>query len=468
VAAHEQTAPVIVDADLALDDARALALLLNAPDVAIRAVVTSDGACPPDVGATNVLRVLKYFGREEIPVGAGRKLGQPAPAWAERSVALGWSDLPVSTRTSGNASAVLAVAFAGDTNRFTWIALGPLSNLADLLRAQPEVKARIARVLYCGGAPEAARPGWNTQRDPEAARAVFASGLEIVPVQLPDERTLVVDASLLAEIRRIDSPAARLFTRLHEHAELQPLIAAGHFRAWDETVVLAFFQPWFGPGAAAGVQSLDCDFVRTAYLKALAAPAGGVGERTLVTLREFPLDPAQYQPDLQPLVWDIIARHGVEEWKLNVLTSELHRHLGLYSILGAKMGLRARELFGASLDELHVESQAGLRPPVSCLNDGLQTATGASLGRGTIRVPETNAPQAAAVFTFNGRKLQMRVRTEAVRKIQAQLREAVQKHGDLTPAYFAAVRRISLEAWRDLDRHEIFEETLSPAGSGSE
>jgi pyrimidine-specific ribonucleoside hydrolase len=131
------------------------------------------------------------------------------------------------------------------------------------------------------------------------------------------------------------------------------------------------------------------------------------------------------------------------------------------------MGLRARELLGASLDELRVESLAGLRPPVSCLNDGLQAATGASLGRGTIRVPATDTPKAAAVFTFGEKRLEMRVRPEAVTKIQAAIRAAIQQHGDLTPAYFAEVRRISLEAWRDLDRREVFEETFQPAAKAA-
>lgn len=378
---------------------------------------------------------------------------------------LGWSELPLASRAPAPAAAVLATAFAGDTNRFTWIALGPLSNLAELLRTKPEWKSRLSQVLYCGAAPDAARPGWNTQRDPEAARAVFASGIAIVPVQLPDDRLPVLDADLLAEIRVLDTAAARLIARLHEHPRLQPLVAAGHFRAWDDTVALVFLQPWFGAGDARPtpevLRTLDAKFLRGAYLKALIAPAGGVGERTLVTWREFPLAPAQYQSDLEPLVNDILARHGIEEWKLNVLTSELHRHLGLYSILGAKMGLRAREILGASLDEVQVVSAAGLRPPVSCLNDGLQTATGASLGRGTIRVPETNAPQAAAIFVFKGRKLQMRVRSEAVQKIQAELRQAVVQFGDAPPAYFAAVRQISLRVWLELDRRKIFEETES-------
>jgi formylmethanofuran dehydrogenase subunit E len=193
------------------------------------------------------------------------------------------------------------------------------------------------------------------------------------------------------------------------------------------------------------------------------ASLGQRGRRPAVVLREFPVRPDQFQPDLQPLVKDIIARHGIEEWQVNVLTSELHRHLGLYSIVGAKMGLRARELLSASLDELRVESLAGLEPPLSCLNDGLQVATGASLGRGTIRVPSMETPQAAAVFTLGGRRLRLRVRDDALKSLQAELRDAIGRHGDLTPAYFAEVRRLSLKAWRDLDRTQLFEAIPEPA-----
>lgn len=467
--AHEEIAPVIVDTDMALDDARALALLLHAPEVRPWAIVTSDGACPPEVGATNVLRLLHFLHREEIPVGAGRRLNQPAPPWAERSVTLGWSDLPFPLNgIVKDAAVVLGEAFARSTNSVTWFALGPLSNLADLLRAQPELKARISRVWFYGGPPDASDPGWNTQRDPESARAVFASGLDIVAVQLPRQQSLPFDAALFDAVRSIDVPAAKLISRLHTHPNVQRLTAVQHFQAWDETPVLLFHEPWLGrlretaPGSRVRLlESFDPALARSVYLAELRL--GGAAVRELVTLREFPVAPDLFQLDLQPHVSEILRRHGLEEWKVNILTSELHRHLGLYSILGAKMGLRARELLGASLDELHVESLAGLRPPVSCLNDGLQTATGASLGRGTIRVPETDTPKAAAVFTFGEKRLQLRVRPEAVAKVQAAIRAAIQQHGDLTPAYFAEVRRISLEAWRDLDRTKVFEESYEPA-----
>ena len=468
--AHDEIAPVIVDTDMALDDARALALLLGAPEVQIQGIVTSDGACPPDVGATNVLRLLRFLDRERIPVGTGRNLGKPAPPWAERSITLGWSDLPCSTKASaGDAVAVLQRAFAASTNTVTWFCLGPMSNLAELLHRQPELKNRISRVYFYGGPPGAADPGWNTARDLEAARAVFASGLEIIAVQLPASQSLPFDAAMFEAIKQLEVPAARLIAGLHAHPNIQQLIDAKHFQTWDETAVLLFHEPWLGklrepsPGSRVRLlESFQPDSARAVYVTELRL-GGGSTPRPLVTLREFPVAPELFQPDLQPLVNEILKRHGLEEWKVNVLTSELHRHLGLYSILGAKMGLRARELLGASLDELHVESLAGLRPPVSCFNDGLQTATGASLGRGNIRVPETDKPQAAAVFTFGEQRVRMRVRDEAIKQIQTAIRAAIQQHGDLTPAYFAEVRRISLEAWRDLDRTKVFEETYEPA-----
>ena len=66
---------VIVDTDMAADDARALALLLASPYVHVMAVVTSDGASPPDFGATNVCRILGFLKQDGVAVGTGGDLG---------------------------------------------------------------------------------------------------------------------------------------------------------------------------------------------------------------------------------------------------------------------------------------------------------------------------------------------------------------------------------------------------------
>ena len=82
--------------------------------------------------------------------------------------------------------------------------------------------------------------------------------------------------------------------------------------------------------------------------------------RPPVCLKEFPTDPSQFNDLVRPYVKKIIGRHGLEEWKATLLTNELHRHLGLWSIIGAKMGIRAREILGAPADAIDVVSFAGV------------------------------------------------------------------------------------------------------------
>lgn len=176
-----------------------------------------------------------------------------------------------------------------------------------------------------------------------------------------------------------------------------------------------------------------------------------------VVLAHFPSEPSALREDVAEVADEILKRHGAEEWKAALLTNELHRHLGIYSLVGVKMGIRARELLDASLDDLRVESHAGLRPPTSCLTDGLQVATGATLGRGTIRVEQTeSAPE--AVFTKRRARLQLALKEEVRNQIRSDVAAAVEQFGRLTPEYFEEIRRLSIRYWLTLDRREIFEE----------
>jgi pyrimidine-specific ribonucleoside hydrolase len=169
--------------------------------------------------------------------------------------------------------------------------------------------------------------------------------------------------------------------------------------------------------------------------------------RTPVVLARYPDDPALMRADIRPLAAQILERHGLEEWICVLLTHEIHRHLGTYSMLGAKMGLRARELLNASLGGLTVVSHAGLRPPLSCMNDGLQVATGASLGRGMISVAPGEA-RPEAIFRAQDRALGLRLRDEATERVRIAFRGARESGGGDAQA---------LRLWLELDRREVFE-----------
>jgi pyrimidine-specific ribonucleoside hydrolase len=225
------------------------------------------------------------------------------------------------------------------------------------------------------------------------------------------------------------------------------------------------FRPITPDGRAFTVSGFRRDGMRRFYPELLSA-SEDVSPRKPVLLKGFPSDPKLLQSDVGKIARKVIERHGLEEWKAVFLTNELHRHLGIYSILGAKMGIRARELLRASVDELQVESHAGVKPPLSCMNDGLQVATGASLGRGTIRV-EARPGRPGAVFRHDDVILRLALKRAVGARIRADIRHTVSRFGKLTPEYFKQIRRLSLTYWYEMDRTKIFEESTDQAEGSS-
>lgn len=180
-------------------------------------------------------------------------------------------------------------------------------------------------------------------------------------------------------------------------------------------------------------------------------------ERNPVCLKQYPTDPGLFNENVGPYVRRIIEVHGLEEWKAVLLTNELHRHLGMWSIIGAKMGIRARELLGAPFDQLEVISFCGYKPPFSCTNDGLQVSTGASLGRGTITNTHLGEPE--AIFLYRGQRISLKVKPAVKQQIGKVIKQLSQEHGFQSPKYFHELDRVSVKYWLEWDRKKIFLET---------
>jgi pyrimidine-specific ribonucleoside hydrolase len=187
------------------------------------------------------------------------------------------------------------------------------------------------------------------------------------------------------------------------------------------------------------------------------------GERILRILRAFPLDASSYQAPTAELVKaGIPEKFGHEEWAAVVLTNEVHQHVGIYSIVGAKMGVRARELLDAPTRAVNVTVETGGRPPVSCVIDGLQVALGSTLAQNLMHVPAPTEPRVAAVFEYKGRRLRLSLKPEFQRQIDEIIATAVKECGDLTPPYFQRIEAFSYRVWAEFDRRAIFsEETVT-------
>lgn len=463
--AHEMRAPLIVDTDMALDDVRALALLTGLNHYEMRALVTSDGSCALGESLRRLPGLFKLLKTPLPPLGVGPKSAQAPPSWRKICGAAYWSRLPEAPAPAARpALEAISRALQNATEPVTYLCLGPLSNLASLLTRQPKLAEKIGSVVYFGNLPGAERPGFNTSRDPKAAAKVMSAGLTVYLLPSQACQGLSLDQRMLEALATLNSPAARLIGWQTSDPQVRAHAPAQGLPIWDELIVLWLHDPSLAtpkPNAHGRVHILgdvDQEAARLAYLELTAGRPEGLAPRRPVLFNRFPSDPALFRPDAAKLVLSIIARHGLEEYKAALITNELHRHLGLLSIVGAKMGIRARELLHANLDEVRVHSEAGLKPPMSCLNDGLQASTGASLGRGTISM-KSGSPHLSAVFSKGKVLWRLELKPEVRAKIQQQIKGAVKRFPGLTPRYFQEVRRMALQGWLELDRREIFVET---------
>ena len=173
-------------------------------------------------------------------------------------------------------------------------------------------------------------------------------------------------------------------------------------------------------------------------------------------------------PAIEAMAERTIARWGKEEWRAVILTNEIHGHIGIYSTIGAKMGIYALEFISRccnKMENLKVLSFAGSRPPISCFNDGLQISTGATLGHGAIEIAKSSADaRVEAIFRFKAicgteaKEMQLRVwlKEELRQQIAGDIANAVKQYGH-TPDYWLQVRRLALDYWQQWNRAEIFE-----------
>ena len=185
------------------------------------------------------------------------------------------------------------------------------------------------------------------------------------------------------------------------------------------------------------------------------------GERLFHLIKDLPLDTSFYQPPTSDLAKaGIPKKYGHEEWAAVVLTNEFHQHVGIYTILGAKMGVRARELLDAPPRSVNVVAETGTAPPHSCLVDGLQVALGSTLAQNLIHVPESNTPRTGAVFEYQDKEVRLSLKQAVQQTISDIIAKAISRYGNLTPAYFTEIEAASYRIWAEFDRTAIFDEEM--------
>ena len=183
-----QSAPrrVLIDTDPGSDDALAILLALNSPELKVEALTVVPGNVVAEQGLENALKIVSLAGRCDIPVGGGAKhpLNQKlitAEYWHGKN-GLANIELPTSKcKADSRFGPDLIIELVHKyPHELTLIPIGPLTNIALAVSKDPSIAGLVKDIVIMGGSIS----GGNTTgaaeanifNDPEAAQIVFNAG----------------------------------------------------------------------------------------------------------------------------------------------------------------------------------------------------------------------------------------------------------------------------------------------------
>lgn len=194
---------LLIDTDPAMgtlssdpEDSFAITFAARSPEATLSAISCVQGNVPVRHSHANARHLLDLIDRPEIPLAAGREQPSNPNRRPEQLRWLAEKDawrrvIPPAERPYPAPDAVTLISdtardAAGD---LTVVAIGPLTNIAAALTADPDLAGRIGKLVVMGGAFEV--PGnitpcaeFNFWMDPDAADTVLNSGLRPLLVGL--------------------------------------------------------------------------------------------------------------------------------------------------------------------------------------------------------------------------------------------------------------------------------------------
>lgn len=213
--------PVVFDCDPGKDDAFAIFLALACPEALnVLAITTLGGNVPIEHTTGNALRILAAASRTDIPVyrGCARPMLK-ALETAEESHGvdgLGGSGLPDVSGAPQPDHAIAAIIRMLETcpEQLTIAAIGPLTNIAMVLIARPDLADKIGHLAVMGGAQGRGNmteyAEFNIHVDPHAAHVALSVCAPITLVTLDTTRNLRPPMSWFEAMEHANEPARTL------------------------------------------------------------------------------------------------------------------------------------------------------------------------------------------------------------------------------------------------------------------
>ncbi|KAI4368276.1 hypothetical protein MLD38_016851 [Melastoma candidum] len=218
---------IIIDTDPGIDDAMAIFLALQSPEVEVIGLTTIYGNVYTSLATRNALHLLEVAGRTDIPVAEGSHVTITKgtklriASFVHGADGLGNQNfLPPSGKPIELSAAAFMIEQANQyPGEVTVVALGPLTNVALAIEEDPAFAEKIGQIVLLGGAflvngnvnPAAEA---NIFGDPEAADIVFTSGADVVAVGLNVTHQVVLTELDRAKLEQSNGKFAQYLSKI--------------------------------------------------------------------------------------------------------------------------------------------------------------------------------------------------------------------------------------------------------------
>lgn len=223
---------ILIDTDPGVDDAFAILLAMQSPELQIEAITTVCGNVSVAQATQNLLTILRVLDLDEFPViaeGEAEPLVKPLVLATHVHGNDGLGNVSQLRNTDGSplypqANTTISSESGVDLmlemaarypDELTIIALGPLTNIAKAIRKDTEKMQRLQKIVLMGGAFEAygnvtTTAEFNIFVDPHAAHEVFQFDvpIDIVPLDATHQ-VILTGERLYAEIDERESTVSQ-------------------------------------------------------------------------------------------------------------------------------------------------------------------------------------------------------------------------------------------------------------------
>jgi len=216
------TRKIIIDTDPGQDDAVAILLALGSPELEVLGLTAVAGNVPLPLTQKNARIVCELAGRPDLPVFAGcdRPLRHPLVTAEHVHGKTGldgpqMADPVMPLQEQHGVDFIIDTLRAEPSGTVTLCPLGPLTNIATAFARAPDIIERVQEIVLMGGAyfqvgnitPAAE---FNIYVDPEAAKAVFGSGVPLVVAPLDVTHKALTTAPRVTAFRALGTEVGRM------------------------------------------------------------------------------------------------------------------------------------------------------------------------------------------------------------------------------------------------------------------